>query len=90
MVKLKVARQRIRRRVGRCEGRKPFGHRPGEADTLDQIFTLRRKRPKRKAMSFAAIAEALNAAGTLSRTGKPWKPETVRGIIRRGRTTGKN
>jgi DNA invertase Pin-like site-specific DNA recombinase len=30
VLKLRAARERIRRREGRCEGRKPFGSRPNE------------------------------------------------------------
>ena len=36
-------------------------------------------------LSFAVIAERLNAEGHPSRTGKPWAPETVRQIATRGR-----
>jgi hypothetical protein len=32
--KLKAARVRKRRATGRCEGRKPYGTRPGEADVV--------------------------------------------------------
>jgi len=41
--KLKAARLRKRRAVGRCEGRKPFGTRPGEAQIVAVIRRLRRK-----------------------------------------------
>jgi DNA invertase Pin-like site-specific DNA recombinase len=39
--KLKAARVRKRRANGRCEGRKPFGSKPGEAETLALIRRLR-------------------------------------------------
>jgi hypothetical protein len=38
-------------------------------------------------LSFAAIANRLNAERHPTRTGKPWAPETVRGIA--GRPNGK-
>ncbi len=41
--KLKAARVRKRRATGRCEGRKPFGTRPGEVDVVTRIHKLRRK-----------------------------------------------
>jgi hypothetical protein len=41
--KLKAARQRKKRATGRCEGRKPYGSRPGEADVVDYIRKLRLK-----------------------------------------------
>jgi hypothetical protein len=34
-------------------------------------------------LNFAAVTERLNAEEQPSRTGKPWAPETVRGIIQR-------
>jgi DNA invertase Pin-like site-specific DNA recombinase len=83
--KLKAARVRMRRATGRCEGRKPYGTRPGEADVVALIQKLRRKPRGGERLSFAAIAERLNAEGHPTRTGKRWAPETVRGIVQRGR-----
>jgi DNA invertase Pin-like site-specific DNA recombinase len=83
--KLKAARVRKRRAEGRCEGRKPFGTRPGEADAVERILKLRRKPRGGERLSFAAIAERLNAEGVPTRTGKPWAAETVRGIVGRGK-----
>jgi DNA invertase Pin-like site-specific DNA recombinase len=81
--KLKAARMRMRRETGRCEGRKPFGARPGEAETVQLIHRLRRKPRGSERLSFAAIANRLNAEGHPTRTGKPWAPETVRQIVMR-------
>lgn len=83
--KLKAARVRKRRATGRCEGRKPYGSRPGEADVVTLIHKLRRKPRGGERLSYAAIAERLNAEGCPTRTGKPWAPETVRRIAMRGR-----
>ena len=83
VLKLRAARERKRRRDGRCEGRKPFGFAPGELATLDRIRALRRKPKGRPALSVAAIAAILNAEGCATRTGKPWAPGTVYGILRR-------
>lgn len=83
--KLKAARVRKRRAEGRCEGRKPFGTRPGEAEIVKLIQKLRRKPRGGERLSFAAIADRLNAEGHPTRTGKPWAAETVRQIaMRRG------
>ncbi|MGD0948613.1 MAG: recombinase family protein [Candidatus Binatia bacterium] len=83
--KLKAARMRKRRTEGRCEGRKPYGTRPGEAEVVSLIHKLRRKPRGGERLSFAAIAERLNAEGHPTRTGKPWAPQTVRQIAgRRG------
>jgi len=85
--KLRAARVRQRRATGRCEGRKPYGTRPGEADVVSLIHKLRRKPRGGERLSFAAIADRLNAEGHPTRTGKRWAPETVRQIA--GRPHGK-
>jgi DNA invertase Pin-like site-specific DNA recombinase len=81
VLKLKAARTRVRREKGRCEGRKPFGEREGEAEILEQIRRLRRKVKGRTRTSFADIAEKLNTDGIKTRTGKPWHPEVVRRLL---------
>jgi DNA invertase Pin-like site-specific DNA recombinase len=81
--KLKAARVRQKKLTGRCEGRKPFGTRPGEAATTALIHTLRRKPKGRERLSFAAIAARLNADSIPTRTGTPWRPGVVRLIAQR-------
>lgn len=81
--KLKAARMRKRRVEGRCEGRKPFGNRPGEAETLRLIRDLRRKPRGGERLSVAAIAAKLNEAGAATRSGKPWSPGTVYRLVTR-------
>jgi DNA invertase Pin-like site-specific DNA recombinase len=81
--KLKAARLRKRRTLGRCEGRKPFGYRPGEAEIVEHIQRLRRKPRGGERLSFASIAAKLNEDGVPTRTGAPWAPETVRQIAMR-------
>jgi DNA invertase Pin-like site-specific DNA recombinase len=83
VLKLRAARERVKRRSGRCEGRKPFGFYPGEAPILDRIQRLRRKQRLQPRMSFAAIARILNTDRVPSRTGRPWAPGSVHAIIRR-------
>ena len=75
--KLKAARQRKKRATGRCEGRKPFGEKTGETEVVAYIAKLRRKPKGGERLSFAAIAERLNAEGIPTRTGRPWAPERV-------------
>ena len=87
VLKLRAARARIRRQAGRCEGRKPFGTRPGEQATINRMLQLRRKRFNGRAWSYARIAKTLTAEGLLSRSGKPWQDNSVRGIIHRVRRT---
>ena len=76
---------RKRRATGRCEGRKPYGAKPGEAEVVAYIAKLRRKPKGGERLSFASIAERLNAEAIPTRTGRPWAPETVRGIVSRGK-----
>ena len=83
VLKLRAARDRKRRKDGRCEGRKPFGVRPGEADTVARILELRRKPKGQPRLSVASIAERLNAEGHRARSGRPWAPGTVHAILKR-------
>lgn len=78
VAKLRAARVRKRRTEGRCEGRKPYGARPGESETIALIRSLRRSR-----LSFGAIAARLNEEHRATRTGAPWHGETVRKIAQR-------
>ena len=87
VLKLRAARERIRRRTGRCEGRKPYGSRPGETAVIARIRDLHRKPHGRDRMSLQEIADTLNAEGVLTRTGKTWSKATLRQIILRGLKT---
>ena len=71
VLKLRAARERVKRRNGRCEGRKPYGTRPGEHTVLQRIQELRRKPRGENRLSVAKIAEILNREGHPTRTGKP-------------------
>lgn len=83
VLKTRAARERIRKKTGRCEGRKPFGYFPGERDALERMKELRRKRKGAKRMSFARIAEELEAEGWSTRTGRPWSASSVKTILSR-------
>ncbi len=85
VAKLAGARRRARQSKGRCEGRKPFGEREGEADTLRRIRELARKPKSQERRSLAKIAAILNDEKRPTRTGKPWAAGTVRGILERTR-----
>jgi len=81
VLKLRAARRRVRQRKGRCEGVKPYGTRSGEAKIVERIKQLRRKPKKGKRLSFAKIADRLNAEGAPTRRGGPWKAGTIHGIL---------
>jgi DNA invertase Pin-like site-specific DNA recombinase len=85
VLKLRAARERIRRRGSRCEGRKPYGSRPGEAVVIERIRELHRKPHGRERMSYQEIADALNAEGHPTRQpGKVWTKQVVHQIVARG------
>jgi DNA invertase Pin-like site-specific DNA recombinase len=69
VAKLRAARLRQRRQIGRCEGREPFGEHPGEEAVLHRIQQLHRKPRGPERLSYGAIAAALNAERLPTRTG---------------------
>jgi DNA invertase Pin-like site-specific DNA recombinase len=81
VAKLRGARQRIRAREGRCEGRKRYGTMSGEPEVIGHIQALRND-----GMALDRIALALNEKGIKSRTGGRWYPTTVSRILRDTRT----
>lgn len=85
VLKLRASRERIRRQGLPCEGRKPYGFRPGEAAAVERIRELRRTRRHGKRLSCARIAEQLNAEGVPTRYGNPWKPGSVHRVLTRAK-----
>jgi DNA invertase Pin-like site-specific DNA recombinase len=83
VLKLRAARQRLKTTTGRCEGRKPFGAKPGEAEIVARIVELRRKPIKGARLSYAGIAQRLNDEAVPTRTGGQWRPSTVGQILER-------
>jgi len=83
VAKLKAGRIRKRRanRDGKCEGLKAYGEKPGEAEVVERIQQLRRKPRGRERLSFAAIADTLNAEGVRTRSGGEWRAEQVRRVL---------
>jgi site-specific DNA recombinase len=81
--KLRRAREAKKEATGKCEGRKAFGEKAGEAKAIDTMRSLRRKR-NGKRLSFAKIAAELNRRSIPTRTGAHWQTTTVRNILSRG------
>lgn len=77
VLKLRAARERKKKETGRCGGSYPFGHYPGERETLEVIYGYRAER-----YSSREIAEALNTYGHPSRSGKPWTHGAVAKILK--------
>jgi DNA invertase Pin-like site-specific DNA recombinase len=76
--KTRAARERLRAKNGKCEGRKSFGSRPGEDDTLRLILDN-----AKQGQSPSAIANMLDALKIPTRYGKTWNSGSVWKIIDR-------
>jgi len=81
--KLRKAREAVRDRDGRCEGRKPYGCLEGEREGLELIKSLHRKPKGKKRMSYQKIADELNNRGVKPRASDKWGAMTVYNIINR-------
>lgn len=78
VIKLRGARGRVKAATGRCEGRKPYGMKDGEAQWLERMRGLRAE-----GAMFDRIAEELNQAGAITRYKKQWIGATVCQILER-------
>ncbi len=78
VLKLRAARERKKKETGRCGGKYPFGHYPGEKETLDRLVCLRRGRK----MSTRDIAQILNIEERPTRSGKNWTHGAVAKILK--------
>ena len=77
VAKLRGARQRIRAVDGRCEGRKPYGTRPGELEVIERMKALRKQ-----GLALDKIAGTLNAERLMPRAGSMWYPTSVQRVLR--------
>jgi DNA invertase Pin-like site-specific DNA recombinase len=78
VLKLRGARVRKKAATGHCEGRKPYGARPGESEVIERIQSLRAS-----GMAMDTIAETLNAEGVSPRSGSAWYGSSVRNVLGR-------
>lgn len=79
VLKLRAARQRMKARTGRCEGRKPYGFHAAEQPGLKRMRVLRVE-----GMGFDTIARRLNEEGFVTRAGGRWHGLVVNRILGRG------
>jgi len=77
VLKLRGARERMKAKTGRCEGRKPYGTFDGEADTLARMRDLRAA-----GGSYRSIANTLDAEERRPRYGEKWNPIVVNKVLR--------
>jgi hypothetical protein len=71
---------RMRAKTGRCEGRKPYGARDGEAEVIGRIVEFRKN-----GLNYSETAAKLNALGIKVRSGGIWFPANVSRILERER-----
>ena len=77
VARLRGARMRTKLSTGRCEGRKPFGHMPGEEITLARMIELRAAN-----MSYEKIAAVLNAEALKPRKAAKFHASVVQDILK--------
>lgn len=68
VAKLKVARERMKRETGRCEGEKPYGHYEDEKPILDLIIKL-----SSDGLTVSEIVRKLNETGIEPRRSTLWR-----------------
>ena len=78
VLKLRGARQRLKMRNGKCEGRSAFGEKPGESQILEEM-----KLSHAHGLNPKQIAESMNTLGVPTRMGGPWKANVVAKILAR-------
>ena len=76
VAKLRGARQRVKAKTGRCEGRKPY-----EATEAEVAVVARMREMRQGGMSYCAIADALTAEGVPSRLAQRWHTTQVQRIL---------
>ena len=74
VAKLRLARDRVRKRDGKCEGRK--SHAEERPEVVDLI-----KRPHKQGMSYRTIGGGLANAGHVNERGRPFHHKSVRAIL---------
>lgn len=80
VLKLRAARERLRGKGHRVEGRKPYGFHESERAVIEQMQALRRPARGPRA-SYEAIAQGLNGKGITTRYGRPWTRGAVHSVL---------
>jgi len=77
VAKLRAARDRMRQREGRCEGRKRYRDTEEGREILKRIRLLRRRDRDGRRRTLQQVADILNAEGIRTLDGKGWSIERV-------------
>jgi hypothetical protein len=79
LAKLRAARQRIRTKTGRCEGRKPFGVHEGENAAIARILELHAQ-----GKNYTDITNIImNQEEHATRVGRRWYVTSVSRVLKR-------
>ena len=77
--KLRHARERIRKKRGKCEGRKP--HVEINPQAVAMAKRLHRASPKGGRLSLRRISAELSAAGFLNERDRPYHPNSIKSMV---------
>ncbi len=80
--KMSKAKAAIRKTGVKCDGRKAYGEKEGEQAILDRVRSLRRKPRKGVKLTWDEVAAALNAEGSLNRSGGQWTRQSVHKVCK--------
>ncbi len=83
VAKLRKAREAKKAKMGRCEGRKPYGFFEGEEKVVKRIKQLHRKPRGGKRLGPYQIARILNKEGWQTRNAQEWRGSQVAFILKR-------
>jgi DNA invertase Pin-like site-specific DNA recombinase len=83
VAKLRGARERKRRDVGKCEGRKSHAERNPELVALAK--QLRRQRPKGGRLSLRDISAELASRGYVNENGRPFAAASIKSMLEANR-----
>ncbi len=87
--KLRLSRERMKEKTGRCEGRKAYGEKPGERQVMHLIQDMLGHSPSPNGLTFGGVAGILNDSGFKTRCGKPWTRVSVRTVWTTNKMKGK-
>lgn len=84
VLKLRAARERVKQKTGKCEGRKGYGESEEEQKVIQRIKMMRRTRKGGiKGLSLQAIANQLNSEGIPTKDYRSWTPSQVKRALDR-------
>ena len=86
--KLRKSREAVRAAGKKCEGRKGYADHPEFKSILTKVRALRAKRAGRKRMTYAEVADRLNAEGLRTMTGREFNGNAVAQMLWKAKAKG--